>query len=110
MNDRIAEMKAMVAKYTSDLPDLLPVQRRKKSGIHVVLTGSTGTLGTHLLDALMSDHCVKKIICFNRSPNARDRHIENLKLRGLDLKYNFEPERIYFNASHLLSTDPASKV
>ncbi|KAI1619274.1 hypothetical protein EDD37DRAFT_217483 [Exophiala viscosa] len=39
----------------------------------VVLTGTTGSLGTHLLVSLLLDKSVRRIYCLNRTEDAKDR-------------------------------------
>lgn len=88
---RIAGIRSMVDKYTHDLPDLLPVVPRQKSKLHVVLTGSTGSLGTNLLKALIHDTQVRAVTCLNRSANAFVRHTQNLTECGLQHNYDLSP-------------------
>lgn len=85
---REARMEAMVEKYTSDLP------RRAINGVtngpnavssrplNVVLTGSTGTLGTNILQVLVRDPNVGKIYCLNRAADAHERHQKSFASRG----------------------------
>lgn len=72
---RIRKMEALVEKYSADLP--LPLgdeaPPRPLSGNHVILTGSTGSLGTQLLLKLVSDPTVVQVTCLDRSANAKDR-------------------------------------
>lgn len=72
---RTQKMGALVKKYSAGLP--LPLggkaALRSSSGNHVVLTGSTGSLGTQLLLKLVSDPTVVQITCLDRSDNAKDR-------------------------------------
>jgi thioester reductase-like protein len=53
------------------------------SRIQVVLTGSTGSLGTMLLKALLSDPNVSKVYCLNRSRNAQERHLKTFTDQGI---------------------------
>ncbi|KAF2012923.1 acetyl-CoA synthetase-like protein [Aaosphaeria arxii CBS 175.79] len=46
--------------------------------LHVILTGSTGSLGTHLLIALVADPKVAKISCLDRSADAKERVTRSL--------------------------------
>ncbi|KAJ0349754.1 hypothetical protein COL154_005833 [Colletotrichum chrysophilum] len=41
----------------------------RKSNQTVILTGSTGNMGSYLLDELVRNPQVSKVICFNRSPD-----------------------------------------
>ncbi|KAK5147071.1 hypothetical protein LTR04_000921 [Oleoguttula sp. CCFEE 6159] len=99
---RISDMKRIVQRYTSDLPDLLPVSRPRESKLHVVLTGSTGSLGTHILEALMNDRKVRQITCMNRSADARQRHVENFERRGLGRKYHLGDSDVLFDARGII--------
>ncbi len=73
---RCERISAMVERYTKDLPPSsastskdIPIDR-----FVVVLTGSTGTLGTNILQVLLEDSQVIKVYCLNRAPDALERH------------------------------------
>ncbi|KAK4693659.1 hypothetical protein P7C71_g3783, partial [Lecanoromycetidae sp. Uapishka_2] len=51
----------------------------------VLLTGSTGSLGTQLLQALIEDPQISKIICLNRAENALQRAQKSLTLQNIRL-------------------------
>ncbi|KAI9874581.1 MAG: hypothetical protein M1830_009591 [Pleopsidium flavum] len=83
---REARMDALIEKYTRDLPE-----KKKKGGslpppskLSVALTGSTGSLGSHLLRVLLDDPNVSKVYCLNRSADAQKRHEKNFTEQGLD--------------------------
>ncbi|KAJ6018232.1 acetyl-CoA synthetase-like protein [Penicillium sp. IBT 35674x] len=60
-------------------------QRSKAENTQIViLTGSTGQLGTYLLDTLLKTPSVKHVFCLNRAGRARDRQQERLVTYGLD--------------------------
>ncbi|KAI0466999.1 acetyl-CoA synthetase-like protein [Xylaria cf. heliscus] len=55
----------------------------------VVLTGSTGSLGSYILSALLARPNVKKIICLNRGSSSFSTQSSSFKTRGLpDLQAN----------------------
>ena len=87
---RITKMVSLVHKYTQDLPVIQPKKNEvlRISKLNVVLTGSTGSLGTYLLLSLLNDSTISKIYCLNRSTNAREKQEEGFKRLGLlhDLK------------------------
>jgi len=89
---RIARMSALVEKYIEGLPRRTPNMDRVPHLSHdplcVVLTGSTGTLGTNLLQALLEDPKVSKVYCLNRAADARQRHEKSFSRRGV--KYHLE--------------------
>lgn len=59
----------------------------------VVLTGSTGSLGSYLLDALYHSRRVSRIICLDRSSNSAERHKRIGQERGLS---PLNPDRVEF--------------
>lgn len=63
---------------SSDKQDLSSTSSR----LTVVLTGSTGSLGSQLLRALLVNDSVEKVICLNRSADAEDRQQGLLKNAG----------------------------
>lgn len=54
----------------------------------VILTGSTGTLGSHILDALLNDPTVGHIYCLNRKNNGQSRQLEKNRHFGLQSHLN----------------------
>ncbi|KAJ6002607.1 acetyl-CoA synthetase-like protein [Penicillium sp. IBT 35674x] len=58
----------------------------------VILTGSTGQLGTYMLDALLKSPGVKHVYCLNRDDRARDRQQERADLSQADL--GLQPEQL----------------
>ena len=85
-------MTQLVQDFSQDLPriSILPKTLLKTSKLNVLLTGSTGSLGTYLLRALLRDHNVSTIYCLNRSTHAQQTQDENFaKLNfgdGIDSK------------------------
>lgn len=77
-------MNELLIKYTSNLPEKAPSTSNIVSASpSVILTGSTGSLGSYLLDALLSNNKVRRVFCLNRSADARERQIRDNKARGL---------------------------
>ena len=83
---RIEKMQAMLTKYSAVPAVTVPVV--------AVLTGSTGTLGSYLLEALAASPDVSKIYCLNRSANAEERQAHVSSCRGLSTQWN--KQRIKF--------------
>jgi len=71
---RAGELQAMVEKLTRSLPSrqLLP-NDSPTTHLNVVLTGSTGSLGTEILHRFVRDPQISKIFCLNRSSDAQPR-------------------------------------
>ena len=82
---RTIRMAAVVAKFGQILPQrpAYSPSPSDSSGTCVALTGSTGALGPHLLDAFLNDPTVSRIYCLKRSPDAGQRHHTMLTERGM---------------------------
>ena len=70
---RTAEMSALFEKFAKTLPKIgyNAPRRLRADGVVVALTGSTGSLGTHLLAELLETPAISRIYCLNRSANAQ---------------------------------------
>ncbi|RYN15583.1 hypothetical protein AA0121_g10488 [Alternaria tenuissima] len=76
---REEKLSAMVRKYTRTMVrpknmNGLPNRPTKQT---VILTGSTGSLGSHILEQLLRNPDVEKVYCLNRSDNAETRQKES---------------------------------
>jgi thioester reductase-like protein len=76
---REERLSAMVRKYTKNM-----VRQKSKNDAsphpskqHVILTGSTGSLGSHILEQLLQNPEVEKVYCLNRSDSAESRQKES---------------------------------
>lgn len=72
---RSEDIAAAIARHTPDFG----LQHKRV----VVLTGSTGSLGSYLLQALINDSTVQRIYCLNRSSDAAERQAAGNSMRGL---------------------------
>lgn len=80
-------MAAMHRKYTQNLTKAAPNRPDPRNENQViVLTGSTGMLGSYLLDFMGHNSRVSKIICLNRAADGgRAQQVKALADRGLDV-------------------------
>ena len=62
--------------------------------VTVILTGSTGSLGSYLLDSLLKQRHVKKVYCLNRADDGTAKQTEVSGSRGLDVAW--EAQRVEF--------------
>lgn len=78
----IEEMKAMIKKY-STFHKHVPGSSPAPKGHVVVLTGSTGSLGAHILALLLTRSDVRNVYCLVRGKDPRGRVLEALRQRRL---------------------------
>ena len=82
--ERIKRQEEMLAKYSKNLPKIEATDRiAKDTDLTVLLTGSTGSLGSYLLDALLGSAKISKIICLNRGVHGEDKQRAVNASRGL---------------------------
>ena len=92
MQEQVKGMKQMIEEYSKDLP---PENTTCKGELSVILTGSTGSLGSYLLDALLADQRVVRIFCLNRSADGQTKQLQSSSARGLGLSTTCS-ERVQF--------------
>jgi thioester reductase-like protein len=81
--NRQTYMQAMVDKYTTGLDVELEAKNTRTDNLTVMLTGSTGSLGSYLLHSLIENPRITKVICLNRSADAQKRQTVGNKRKGL---------------------------
>ena len=80
------KIKEFRAKYTADLPEFSKhrsLLQHHKDGNTVILTGSTGSLGSYILESLLRQSNIKKIYCLNRAEDGQQRQSQVNGPRGL---------------------------
>jgi hypothetical protein len=95
------KMERLVERYLTDIISETSTSEQSASGIHpspegwnIILTGTTGLLGSHLLATLetMPPSKIKKVFCLNRSTGARTRQEKSSTARGL--KPTWDDQRV----------------
>ena len=107
----VLRMSSIVEQYTRAILacEAMPrTEPRQPSRLTVVLTGSTGSLGVHLLEAFLNDPKVSRIYCFNRSDDALARHEQNFASRGLSHTYDIGGAPLFFDASTIFSSSSSN--
>ncbi|KAJ3509565.1 hypothetical protein NLJ89_g5155 [Agrocybe chaxingu] len=87
---RTEAMEQMIAKYSTGLAPLAEVQAASKpiKEAIVLLTGSTGNLGSQLLESLVCNKEVKRIYTLTRpaaGKSVKERHAERFVDKGFDV-------------------------
>ncbi|KAF7968546.1 hypothetical protein HWV62_30169 [Athelia sp. TMB] len=97
----IHAIEAMVQKYSSDFYQVQPssFQSPPPSGAVVLLTGSTGGLGSFLLEALLSDEQIRTVYAYNRPSSGAQpiaqRQMSAFADKGFDVRLLESPKLVY---------------
>ncbi|KAI5356517.1 Putative AMP-dependent synthetase/ligase, fatty acyl-coenzyme A reductase, NAD-binding protein [Septoria linicola] len=83
----LQDMQRMLSSYTSALEEHTPADGKKprSDSVQILLTGSTGSLGSYLLDALLKCFPTGRIVCLNRRGGNAERQRKIQESRGLSL-------------------------
>ncbi|KAI8625476.1 hypothetical protein F5Y19DRAFT_489620 [Xylariaceae sp. FL1651] len=94
-------MRAFYTKYTSGLIAAKNVRpEASRDEMTVLLTGSTGALGSHVLDRLFHSPRVAKIICLNRAEDGgAEQQLKAMADRGLISRYIEKTEFLHVEVS-----------
>ncbi|OQV11106.1 hypothetical protein CLAIMM_15001 [Cladophialophora immunda] len=90
--DERGVMKRMIEKY-STFSRFVPLERGQNTGCSALLTGATGSLGSHLLAVLLHRSEIDRVYCLLRSSaagDAKQRILLALSDRGLALPDEYE--------------------
>lgn len=63
---KVEDINAMIAKYTQGMPAARATAKATEGAPVVLLTGSTGNIGSHILAYLLSDSRVGRVYTLNR--------------------------------------------
>ena len=85
VNSHVDQIENMITQYSNPWPT---VDGNAEPGMVVLLTGSTGNIGSHILEALLRESRILRIYAFNRPSSRRvsllDRHRERFEDKGFD--------------------------
>ncbi|KAI2468516.1 acetyl-CoA synthetase-like protein [Annulohypoxylon bovei var. microspora] len=98
---QVKAMETLWEKYTAHLPTKQGDRPDPADeGQTVLLTGSTGMLGSYMLDLMVKNPSVKKIVCLNRSEDGgAKRQAQSVKDRGLSAKFASKTEFLHVDMS-----------
>ena len=78
------ELENLISTYSWNMPiSCRPPLSHSSEYMHVLLTGSTGSLGSYMLDNLLENPKVAHVYCLNRSPDSEKRQREINEIREL---------------------------
>jgi hypothetical protein len=95
--ERDAALQSLLDKYTAGLQStaaVAPPATGPGHDMHVILSGSTGSLGSHLLHHLIVAAGVTKIYCLNRAKDGNEKQMESNSQRGL--RDQWDPNQVKF--------------
>jgi thioester reductase-like protein len=94
--------ETLLQRYVQDLPSAITGNKQLRNGGNkIILTGSSGSLGSYILDTLLRQETVSHIFCLNRANDAETIQIEQAKQR--DLRTIFPPFKVTFLQADLAS-------
>ncbi|KAK1830460.1 hypothetical protein QBC39DRAFT_434846 [Podospora conica] len=88
MEQETRSMEALVEKYTHDMKaGSMDKPAPAEEGQVIMITGTTGALGSYMLDIASANPRVKKIICLNRAEDGLGRQTKESAKRGLSTDF-----------------------
>lgn len=86
--DEDEDISALIGKYSSNFPRFVaPDKETRDGGMVILLTGSTGTLGSHILQRLLSSASVRHVYVLSRPASGatpKERVVAAFKREGFD--------------------------
>ena len=76
------EIQALISKYSTNFPEFKPYHP-PNAGAVVLVTGSTGGLGSHILASLLANKDVVEVITLNRGTHVAERQTAAFVERSL---------------------------
>lgn len=88
-------LQALLDRYTTNFPARPAALRKRAEGQDVVfVTGTTGGLGSHLLQHLLEDATVGRVYAFNRPSATLERQQQTFRTHGLDVSWLSSPKLV----------------
>ena len=98
--DHAQAMQEMYDRYAQDLPqNVFGTTKSTDDKLTILLTGSTGSLGSYLLDSLASNPAIVRIYCLNRAIDGAAKQREGNAARGLPTQWGEKVKFMHVNLS-----------
>jgi hypothetical protein len=97
IQETMQRMNELVEKYSTGFVQHKPTVEAKPETETILLTGSTGGLGSYILAHLIQDDAVSKIYCMNRKgrTSSSERQKSAFEMRGIDMEL-LNSEKVVF--------------
>jgi thioester reductase-like protein len=107
IKERNSRLQTTIDKYSAGLDATLPAKKVQQDNLTVILTGSTGSLGSYLLHFLLLNPRVAKVVCLNRSVDAEARQTAGNKSRDLPILWTAPdiPKQVEFFIADMSKAD-----
>ncbi|KAJ7622622.1 putative aminoadipate reductase [Mycena polygramma] len=94
-------IEKMIAKYSEGFERAAAHEGTSSGGMVVLLTGSTGGIGSHILEILLRLASVERVYAFNRKgrTSVSDRQLEAFTDRALDVGLLSSPKLVYLEGN-----------
>ena len=101
--ERLAARKALLSQYIKKIQAIpkkdIAYCPARKGEHYVLLTGSTGTIASHILHKLVQDSAVVGIFCLNRATNSELLQGSRSRTQGLPILPEYQQKVSFFTAN-----------
>ncbi|RYP00943.1 hypothetical protein DL764_006344 [Monosporascus ibericus] len=77
------KMQTLYNLHAANMPISARKAEKPAGGLVILLTGSTGSLGSYTLDSLLKDTRTSRVYCLNRGPRSLERQKKSQATKGL---------------------------
>jgi nucleoside-diphosphate-sugar epimerase len=85
----------LIKKYTDDLLPREITNTDRSTKHSIILTGSTGSLGSYILSELLDGQDISKVYCIKRGEDAKEKQIRSFEQKALAINPDFH-DRVEF--------------
>ncbi|KAF8971819.1 acetyl-CoA synthetase-like protein [Flammula alnicola] len=101
---QVENIEQMIRKYSFNDDVVRNSGGRKGNSVVVLITGSTGYLGSQVLEGLLRDSRIAKVYALNRpstdASSVAERHLKRFRDKGLDEELLKSPKLVYLESDY----------